>query len=444
MVSFKALTIAGLGLAATCAHATLAFVPDMWLGAVFKFDAETGEYKGIIGSGFVGQPRSVEQNPNDSRLYVSCYNSGTGYIVRLNPYTGEYLGQVGTGILQNPDDIAFGSDGTMYVTDYSGSGWVILKFDPITGEYKGLIANGFIGGSGIGASLVSSGDDLYVMGAGATAIQKFNGITGEYLGVIGSGFFESGRGLALTTIDGEETLLAGQQNSTGSVFKFRTSDAAYQGMIAGGGFVPLVRATAVLPNGWVIVRGYSSGTEYIARFVPETGEYKGLFAANWNLSGIGLAVEAKATISGTVVFEDYEGTGVNRPVTFEVYDGANLLDTVNAVLVPNAGSPTAYSIQTSAHGSNLTLKARGSRWLKQAVSGVDTSAGPISGVNYSLINGDVDQDGEITLSDIDIVIGQYGTGFPDTSPEDADVNGTLEVELTDIDIVIANYGLGDE
>lgn len=437
--------VRSLGIGLCClssafAQATLVYVPDINSNSVLKFDATTGEYKGIIGAGFLNNPLNLEQNPNDNRLYVTSI----GRVVRLDPYTGEYLGLVGSGFLEFPDDISFGSDGTMYVTDLKSTGTCIVKFNPVTGEYKGIIANGFLGNPAWGSSLEIAADDtVYVIGAGGTAIQKFNGVTGEYLGVIGSGFFSDGRGLALSDVAGNPTVMSGVATSNGSVFKFRTDTSAYTGMFATGGFVPNVRAIAKMPNGWVLARGQSGSTEYVARFVPDTGEYKGLFAANWNIFGYGLAVETPATVSGSLVFGDYVGTGVSRPVTFEFYDGATLIDSTTVNVTPNGGTPVAYSVRTDARGPAITVKARGSRWLKKAV--VANISGPgVSGVSISMTNGDCDASTEVDAADIDLVIANFGLIFPGPGPEDSDIDGSGEVDAADIDIVIANFGSVDD
>ncbi len=431
------------------AEESLVFVANSNSNSIYKFVAQTGEYKGVFGSGFVQGVRGLEQNPADGIVYVACRFSGTstvGSVLKFNPYTGEYLGQVGNGFLENPDDIAFGTDGVMYVSDLKGAGSAILKFNPTTGAYGGIIANGFLGSSVFGAALATApGNIIYAIGASGTAVQKFNGQTGEYLGVIGSGFFSSGRGLAISSVGGNDTLMPGIGSSIGSVLKFRASDSSYQGALATGGFVPFVRSIATMPNGWMLVRGFSSPTEYIARFVPETGEYKGLFAANWNLSGIGMATEVPAVVSGTLTFNDYVGTGTNRPVVMEVVDNTNaVLDTQAIVVVPSGGTPVPYSFTTYARGTNLRVKARGTRWLKKQSASLTIAGVSQTGVNLVLQNGDVDGSGEVDAADIDAVIAAFGSIFPGPGDEDTDVDGSTEVDAADIDIVIANFGGTDE
>ncbi|MBL8060054.1 MAG: hypothetical protein JNK63_04975 [Chthonomonas sp.] len=443
MVLNRSLMLLALSQLAVASWATLVYVSDINNDSVLKFEADTGEYKGSIGTGLVPNLLSVEQSPFDDNLYVTC-TSGTGFIVRLNPYTGEYLGMIGNGFLEFPDDIAFGPDGTLYVTDLKSTGGCILKFNPTTGEYLGIIGNGFLGSANWGHSIdVNDSNVVYVIGAGGTAIQKFNGLTGEYLGVIGSGFFSNGRGLVLTNIGGEEHVLSGIASSQGSVLKFKTSDSSYQGVLASGGFVPNVRAIDVMPNGWLLARGYSNPTEYVARFVPDTGEYKGLFAANWGISGYGIAVETPATVTGTLVFGNYVGSGVSRPVTFEFYDGATFIDSTTINVTPNGGTPVAYSVDTDARGASITVKANGTRWLKEAV--VANISGPgATGVNLTLQNGDPDLTGEVDAADIDMVILNFGSVFPGPGPEDSDIDGSGEVDAADIDVVIANFGAIDD
>lgn len=446
-VAFPGLALGLVGVSFGQTDNALAYVPDASNNTIMKFVARTGEYKGLIGTGFVQNIRGLEQNPFDGLLYAAVrYVTGStssGSVVRLNPYTGEYLGLVGTGFLENPDDIAFGENGTMYVSDMRSAGTVIQRFNPTTGEYRGLFANGFLGTSNNGAAIVSAPNNkILIVSEGGPSIMRFDGVTGAYEGMIGSGFFSNGRGLAYVEDPTNPMVMVGANTATGSVFKFRTSDSSFRGLIAASGFVPFVRGMAVMPNGWLLVRGFSTGTEYVARFVPETGEYKGLFAANFNTNGVGLATETPARVTGNLVFGNYIGTGVSRPVTFTVWSGSTLLDTQTINVTPNETNPTPYVFTTYARGNNLRVMARGTRWLRRASGAVNIAVGGVSGVNLSMINGDVDGSGEIDLTDIDQVISQY-LQSPAT-PEDGDVDGSTEVDLTDIDIVIANYLQSDD
>ncbi len=446
--------VAGLCAGAVAGHAqaeTLLFVSDLGSGgSVRKYVAETGEFKGQIGTGFVPNSLGMEQSPFDGNLYVSARptgGSGTiGTVVKLDPYTGAYLGQIGSGFFEAPDDIAFGTDGTMYVSDLRSTGAVILKFNPTTGEYKGLIAGGFLGsGSSSGVSLVAAPNNIiYSTGASGTAIMKFDGLTGQYMGAIGSGFFIGARGLAIATVEGEETLLAGNYTPAGNVLLFRTSDSSYQGMIASGGFAPFVRGIAMHQNGQAHVRAIS-GTEYVARFRADTGEYRGLYVANQNVSGFGIAMEQAAAITGTITLQDYVGSGVSRPIVMElVNNSGTVLATDTVTITPNGGTPVAYEFRVIPRGTNLRVKARGTRWLKKQSALITVGTGGATGVNLSLINGDVDASGEIDAADIDLVIANFGAVFPGPGPEDSDVDGSTEVDAADIDIVIANFGGTDD
>jgi hypothetical protein len=56
----------------------------------------------------------------------------------------------------------------------------------------------------------------------------------------------------------------------------------------------------------------------------------------------------------------------------------------------------------------------------------------------SLINGDIDQDGEVGPSDFETVVASFGLDYAEG---DADNDG--EVGPGDFEIVVRNFGLGD-
>lgn len=422
---------------------TLVFAPNNTSNNILKFIGETGEYKGIIGAGFLTNPLGIEMDPVSGFLFVADQNSAGGAVLRFDPYTGAYAGLVGSGFLTRPDEIAFGPDGTMYVTDIRSSGQsVIMRFDPITGAYDGLFASGFLGSGLAGLSLyVDDQNIVYVQGADGTAIQRFNGETGAYLGAIGSGFFTQGRGVEMTTVGGQPWLLTGSFNQ-GSIYRWRLSDSSFRGLIASGGFAPTTRAIAMLPNGQVLVRSVSN-TEYIARFVPETGEYKGLFMANFNTNGFGLAVETPARVTGVINLLSLDPGAYPRTVTLEVIDNSgNVVDT-QTVSIDNTG---AYVLRTYARGNNFRVSANGTRWLRRVSAPVNIDRDGVGGVNFSLPNGDVNADAIVDGNDVNVVLANFGAEapFPNAAIEAADVNGDTIVDGNDVNIILANFGGEDE
>ncbi len=75
--------------------------------------------------------------------------------------------------------------------------------------------------------------------------------------------------------------------------------------------------------------------------------------------------------------------------------------------------------------------------------GFELVGGFWGGVRGAAIPGDLDDDGDVDLSDLAILIVAYGTceGEPFFSPE-ADVDGSGCVDVADLAILLTNYGVG--
>jgi hypothetical protein len=88
---------------------------------------------------------------------------------------------------------------------------------------------------------------------------------------------------------------------------------------------------------------------------------------------------------------------------------------------------------------------KASHWLRAVVPGVQVTS-DVTGVNVSLINGDVDGDNEVTLFDFGRLVAAFGSapGEPNWYA-DADLDGDMEVTLFDFGILVRNFGLaGDD
>ncbi|MCS7311153.1 MAG: dockerin type I domain-containing protein, partial [Armatimonadetes bacterium] len=129
------------------------------------------------------------------------------------------------------------------------------------------------------------------------------------------------------------------------------------------------------------------------------------------------------------------------PVTIEVRAPGSL----NAVEthVVSLDSEGRYSFQTLLQGS-YDLSAKASHWLRQTVSGVSLQPGAT--VNFSLTNGDIDGDNEVSLLDFGVLVLAFGSvpGNTNWSPN-ADLDGDAEVSLLDLGILVRYFGsVGDE
>ncbi|GIV15555.1 MAG: hypothetical protein KatS3mg022_0990 [Armatimonadota bacterium] len=147
------------------------------------------------------------------------------------------------------------------------------------------------------------------------------------------------------------------------------------------------------------------------------------------------------TIAGTVDLQDYQGDKTVIPVTIEVRapGSTDVLETH----VVNLDSEGRYSFQTLLRGT-YDLSAKASHWLRQTLPGVILTAGTLA--DFSLTNGDIDGDNEVTLFDFGALVASFGTvpGDGNWNPE-ADLDGDEEVTLFDFGILVRNFGaIGDE
>ncbi|MDW8321715.1 MAG: hypothetical protein RMM08_10155, partial [Armatimonadota bacterium] len=120
------------------------------------------------------------------------------------------------------------------------------------------------------------------------------------------------------------------------------------------------------------------------------------------------------------------------------------------------GSPTplqAYTVSLNAAGAYslvapldgvYDLSAKASHWLRQTLPNVSIVGSAVA--NFSLPNGDVDGDNEVTLFDFGALVAAFGTvpGDSGWNPE-ADMDGDEEVTLFDFGILVGNFGaVGDD
>ncbi|GIV15495.1 MAG: hypothetical protein KatS3mg022_0930 [Armatimonadota bacterium] len=146
------------------------------------------------------------------------------------------------------------------------------------------------------------------------------------------------------------------------------------------------------------------------------------------------------TISGQVILQDYLADPTDTPVTIELRNPGDTtpLETHIVLLDGNA-----YAFSTTRTGT-FDVSAKASHWLRQVRGSVSIVGNTI--VNFSLINGDVDGDNEVTLFDFGALVAAFGA-VPGGSNwnANADLDGDEEVTLFDFGILVRNFGaIGDE
>jgi len=93
----------------------------------------------------------------------------------------------------------------------------------------------------------------------------------------------------------------------------------------------------------------------------------------------------------------------------------------------------------------FALSAKPLSYLRRTVN-VDTSEDSVLDLYILLVNGDIDDDNEVTLFDFGALVAAFGS-VPDDeiwNPR-ADLDGDMEVTLFDFGIIVRNFGeIGDE
>jgi hypothetical protein len=120
-------------------------------------------------------------------------------------------------------------------------------------------------------------------------------------------------------------------------------------------------------------------------------------------------------------------------VTARVTWNGWLFGSYDVDLVPPDGS---YSLWLPA--GSLTLSIKHTHWLRQTMV-ADNSSGPVSGIDFSLVNGDCFDDNAVDLLDLTQILVHFGAVDPM-----ADVNENGIVELGDLNVILINFGkVGD-
>jgi len=148
-------------------------------------------------------------------------------------------------------------------------------------------------------------------------------------------------------------------------------------------------------------------------------------------------VNTSPIVWGTVILQDFFGTVAGRTVLMEIRSGGIAVQTENVTL----GAGGSYSFTATVTPGTYDIAAKGSHWLRQQVTGVSvTGTGPT--VNFSLANGDIDGDNEVTIGDYSLLSTAFGSGpgDPNWDPE-ADLDGDDEVTIGDYAILSNNFGM---
>lgn len=141
----------------------------------------------------------------------------------------------------------------------------------------------------------------------------------------------------------------------------------------------------------------------------------------------------KVLLQGSVSLADFVGTVSGLPVRVNMAQGS---DTES--LFASLDSSGRFSVETALAGTG-SVAVKVTHWLRQRVNA--TLSGEVS-LSWNLVNGDVDDDNEVTLFDFGELVAAFGSmpGDRGWNPN-ADLDGDEEVTLFDFGILVRNFGL---
>ncbi len=195
----------------------------------------------------------------------------------------------------------------------------------------------------------------------------------------------------------------------------------------------------------------TSGIAYIPYTIPADSALGGhpidvIFAGDDPLnpsSGTGTLTVAPTvrTVAGEVILLDYVADPTDMLVTIEIRRPGTTTP-IETHMVTLDGNQ--YGFQTTLEGT-YDLAAKASHWLRQTRAHIALT-GSLVTVNFSLVNGDVDGDNEVTLFDFGQLVAAFGSMPGDSNwNANADLDGDEEVTLFDFGILVRNFGaIGDD
>ena len=145
-------------------------------------------------------------------------------------------------------------------------------------------------------------------------------------------------------------------------------------------------------------------------------------------------------VSGRVYLQDYSADPTDTSVTSEIREPGSTTPVETHIVLLDGN---LYAFGTTLEGT-YDLAAKASHWLRQTRQRI-AIRGDVT-VNFSLINGDVDGDNEVTLFDFGELVAAFGSLPGDSNwNANADLDGDEEVTLFDFGILVRNFGvIGDD
>jgi hypothetical protein len=166
----------------------------------------------------------------------------------------------------------------------------------------------------------------------------------------------------------------------------------------------------------------------------------GVGRPNGGTQGFIATINSRQTISGTINLQDY-GAAAGTHVPVEIRNVGSTVPIDSQVVTLDAGGNFSFDTHIIIPPGNYDIAAKGSHWLRRTLTSQPLGYTGLSGLSFSLINGDVNGDNHITLGDFGQLRAAFGSssGSGNWNPN-ADLNGDGVVSLADFGILRRNFG----
>lgn len=152
------------------------------------------------------------------------------------------------------------------------------------------------------------------------------------------------------------------------------------------------------------------------------------------------------TITGTVTLQDWLASRNGLPVQMQVRNVGSTTALQTQTVFLNASGGFSFDLGSGINAGTYDFAAKGTHWLRKLRGSVVVSSSGATGVDFSLLNGDVDGDNEVAIGDYAQLSSSFGLSLGDAGYNPmADLNGDDEVSIGDYAIMSTNFGFtGDD
>ncbi len=180
--------------------------------------------------------------------------------------------------------------------------------------------------------------------------------------------------------------------------------------------------------------------------VPDPNDWQIIYGTNFVDIKAKRAIQGPAVVSGMVTLGDFIPSPSTELVTFDFYKAGILVESKQV----NPAADGSYLLKVQSRGT-MDVVSYGRHWLKRRQSNVIVTGSGLTGLNFSLINADIDQDNTISVFDYSVISDYFGATEADLDwltigpngfrPIDADIDGDGSVSVFDYSILSQNFGI---